>query len=208
MKADRVLCTVLCRRMPRSSGIGRTGNKHKRVKFASADEDEAKQERRLAAVQAAAAAAEVAATVAAGDDDAVREWLESVLRKVELQADADELADELERKRHKRFIGVGIACVEAVKSRIYEQCMSLRQWTILEPFLDAWEENKTDWKFMYPADQCDMCGYHLAFCRCRVPCSKCGQIKPRRAWQLLECYPVHDMCACEKNSNFGMRLFG
>ena len=49
--------------MPRSTGIGRTGNKHKRVKFASADEDKTKQERRLAALQAASAAAETAATV-------------------------------------------------------------------------------------------------------------------------------------------------
>ena len=105
--------------MPRSSGIGRTGNKHKRVKCASADEDNTKQERRLAALQAASAAAETAATVAAGDDDAVREWLESVLRKVELQAGSDELADELERRRHKRFIGAGIACVEAVKNRTF-----------------------------------------------------------------------------------------
>ena len=83
VKADRVLCTVLCRRMPRSAGIGRTGNKHKRVKFTSADEDEAKQERRPAAVQAAAAEADVAATVAAGDDDAVREWLECGERATE-----------------------------------------------------------------------------------------------------------------------------
>ena len=125
--------------MPRSSGIGRTGNKHKRVKFASADEDKTKQERRLAALQAASAAAETAATVAAGDDDAVREWLESVLRKVELQAGSDELADELERRRHKRFIGAGIACVEAVKNRTFQACLSLRQRTILEPFLDAWD---------------------------------------------------------------------
>ena len=201
VKADRVLCTVLCRRMPRSSGIGRTGNKHKRVKFASADEDEATQERRLAAVQAAAAAADVAATVAAGDDDAVREWLESVLQKVELQASSDELEDELERRRHNRFIGAGIACVEAVKRRTFQACEIGRQRTILEPFYDAYEQNKMDWQFMYPADQCDKCGCHLALCKCRMPCSKCGQIKPRRAWQLLEFEPFHDMCACEKNSN-------
>ena len=201
VKADRVLCTVLCRRMPRSSGIGRTGNKHKRVRFASADEDEATQERRLAAVQAAAAAADAAATVAAGDDDAVREWLESVLQKVELQADAGELADELQRRRRNKFIGAGVACVEAVKSRTFEAPLSLRQRTILEPFIDAYEHNKMEWQFMYPADQCDKCGCHLALCKCRMPCSKCGQIKPRRAWRLLECYPFHDMCACEKNSN-------
>ena len=119
LKADRVLCTVLSRRMPRSSGIGRTGNKHKRVKFASADEDKTKQERRLAALQAS--------SVAAGDDDAVREWLESVLQKVELQADSDELEDEQERRRHQRFVGVGIACVEAVKNRTYQACLSLRR---------------------------------------------------------------------------------
>ena len=63
-------------------------------------------------MQAAAAAADAAATVAAGDDDAVREWLESVLQKVELQADAGELADvELQRRRRNRFIGAGVACV-------------------------------------------------------------------------------------------------
>ena len=99
--------------MPRSSGIGRTGNKHKKVKFKSADDDEAKQERRLAALQAAAAAAETSASVAAGNDAAVREWLESVLKKVELAADSDELQRELERRQHGIFIGLGIACVEA-----------------------------------------------------------------------------------------------
>ena len=194
--------------MPRSTGIGRTGKKHKRVKFECAAEEEPKENSGLATLEAAVAAAEVAVQVAEGDDEAVREWLDGVLKQVENQESKDELELELERRRHDRYIGAGIACVEAVKRRTFQRMLSGRQRTLLEPFLDAWEQNRNDWQFMYPADQCDKCGCHLALCKCLVTCSKCGQIVPRRAWQLLACYPIDDMCACEKISNITVRLCG
>ena len=104
--------------MPRNAGIGRTGKKHKKRKLAApAAEDGASEAPRLAALEAAVAAAQVAAQVAAGDDSAVRTWLDNVLEQVEKQVADDEDRAERERDRHDRFIGVGVACVEAIKRR-------------------------------------------------------------------------------------------
>ena len=194
--------------MPRASGA-RTGQKHKKPKLtAPAAEDSARETPRLAALEAAVAAAKVAAQVAQGDDDAVRQWLDSVLEQVKTQVEIDEDRAEIERDRHDRFVGVAVACVEAVKRRTFQQYPSSSERSILRPFLNALHVNRVEWSLEYPADKCDKCLIHIAYCQCRVSCSKCGQNVPRRAWQVCSIYPMNDMCRCEKISNFAGRVFG
>ena len=189
--------------MPRNAGIGRTGKKHKKRKLAApAAEDGASEAPRLAALEAAVAAAQVAAQVAAGDDSAVRTWLDNVLEQVEKQVADDEDRAERERDRHDRFIGVGVACVEAIKRRTFKQYPSPSERSMLHPFQNALQVNQREWVLTYPDDWCDKCGFHVAHCWCRASCGKCGQNVPRRAWQVCSVYPMNNMCRCEKISNF------
>ena len=119
VKADRMLCSVVLQdhaSMPRASGA-RTGKKHKKRKLnPPAIEDGSSEEPRLAAAEAAVASLKVAAQVATGDGGAVRKWLYDMLEQVEKQVADDEDRAQLERDRHHRVIGVGVACVEDVKS--------------------------------------------------------------------------------------------
>ena len=126
-----------------------------------------------------------------------------------MQGEIDEDRAEIEHDRHDRFVGVAVACVEAVKHRTFKQYPSLSERSILRPFLNALQANREEWSLEYPVDKCDKClQHHIAYCHCRVPCSKCGQNVPRRAWQVCFFYPANDMCACEKISNFAGRLCG
>ena len=59
----------------------------------------------------------------------------------------------------------------------------------MRPFKHALQANLRVWTESYPADKCDKCAMHLAHCRCRDACSKCGQEKWRRAWRLYCIYP-------------------
>ena len=194
--------------MPRASGA-RTGLKHKKWKLtAPTSEVSASEPPVLAALKAAVASAQVAAQVAAGDDSAVGKWLDDLLEQVEKQVADDEDRAERERDKHDRFVGVGVACVEAVKRRTFKQYPNPSERSILRPFLKALQVNRVEWSREYPADKCDKCLVHIAYCQCRVPCSKCGQNVPRRAWQVCSVYPMNDMCRCEKISNFAARMCG
>ena len=194
--------------MPRSAGIGRTGTKHKRARSERAAEDSHKQGPRLVALEAAVAAAATAVRVAQGDDAAVREWLDGVLKQVERQVEIDEFQAELEREKRDSYVAAAVACVEAIKHRTVRHRPTDAEYSRMRPFYHALEANLRVWSQSYPADKCDKCARHLAFCVCREACSKCGQVKWRRAWRLYCVYPANDMCTCEKISNFGMRLLG
>ena len=194
--------------MPRCSGA-RTGQKLKKRKLtAPTTEVSASESPVLAALEAAVASAQVAAQVAAGDDGAVRTWLDDLLEQVEKQVADDEDRAELERDRHDRFVSVGVACVESIKRRTFKQYPTPSERSILRPFLNALQVNREEWWLEYPADKCDKCLKHIAYCQCRAPCSKCGQNVPRRAWQVCSIYPMNDMCRCEKISNFAARMCG
>ena len=180
--------------MPRNCGA-RTGQKHKKRKLtAPTAEDSTSEAPVLAALEAdfAASAQVVAAHVAAGDGSAVRTWLDDVLEQVEKQVADDEDRAELERDRHDRFIGVGVACVKGIKRRTIKQYPSPSESSMLRPFQNALQVNRVEWRLEYPADKCDTCLKHIAYCQCRMPCSKCGQNVPRRAWQVCSVYPMND----------------
>ena len=65
--------------------------------------------------------------------------INSVLEQVKTQVEIDEDRAEIERDRHDRFVGVAVACVEAVKRRTSKQypSPSLFERSILRPFLNA-----------------------------------------------------------------------
>ena len=103
--------------MPRQTGC-RTGQKHKKRKVADpATEQYAKHECKMDSLQAAAAAAKAAALVAEVDDEAVRMWLDSVLKQVIKQVSADEAKQgQVRRWRICEEIATGDEFVEFVVS--------------------------------------------------------------------------------------------
>ena len=195
--------------MPRNAGIGRKGQKHKKRDHAAlVAEADASEQPTIVALEAAVASVEAAARVAAGDEAGVRNWLDDLLKQVERQVQIDEDLADLEREQRDIFVAAAVACAEAVKRRTLRQYPTDVERSRMQPFYNALQANLREWSQSYPADKCDKCARHLAHCVCRDPCSKCGQLKWRRAWRFYCVYPANDMCACEKISNFGMRLFG
>ena len=87
-KADRVLCTVRVAGHAAQHRHRQDGQEAQarqvRVRSRGGAEGEP------AALEAAVAAAEVAVQVAEGDDEAVREWLDGVLKQVEEQVEINE----------------------------------------------------------------------------------------------------------------------
>ena len=155
----------------------------------------ASEQPRIVALEAAVAAAEVAARVAEGDDAGVRSWLDDVLKQVERQVQIDEDQAELEREQHDVYVAAAVACAEAIKRRTLRQYPTDAEYSRMRPFDNALRANLREWRKSYPADKCDKCASHLAYCVCRAPCSNCGQLKWRRAWRLYCVYPANDMCA-------------
>ena len=170
--------------MPRATG-SRTGTKHlKRKKPLPAAEESASQQPRLVALEAAMASVEAAARVAEGDDAGVRSWLDDVLKQVERQVQFDEDQADLEREQRDIYVAAAVACVEAIKRRTLRQYPTDAERSRMRPFYHALQENLRVWSQSYPADKCDKCARHLAHCVCRDACTKCGQVKWRRAWRL------------------------
>ena len=171
--------------MPRNAGIGRTGRKHKKRDHATLVNDaSASEQPRIVALEAAVAAAEVAARVAEGDQAGVRSWLDDVLKQVERQVQIDEDQAELEREKRDSYVAAAVACVEAIKHRTVRHRPTDAEYSRMRPFYHALEANLRVWSQSYPADKCDKCARHLAHRVCRDSCSKCGQVKWRRAWRL------------------------
>ena len=189
--------------MLRNSG-SRTGQKHlKRKDQPPADDDGASEQPRLAALKAAVTAAEAAVRVAEGDDAGVRSWLNDLLQQVErqVQIDEDQAEEEREQRDEQRdvYMAAAVACVEAIKRRTVRQSPTDAERARMQPFKSALVANLRAWSQSYPADKCDKCEKHLAWCLCRGPCSKCGQRAWRRAWRLYCVYPAN---VCQQQSRF------
>ena len=186
--------------MPRQTGC-RTGQKHKKRKVADpATEQYAKHECKMDSLQAAAAAAKAAALVAEVDDEAVRMWLDSVLKQVIKQVSADKAKQGQERRWRAMREATAIACAEAYKRRREHRSSDDADADEHDCFYDAWKQSVREWEWSYPGDQCRECARHLSRCFCRVPCRKCGECVLRRAWQVNVLFPEADECLCDKVS--------
>ena len=101
--------------MPRSSGIGRTGNKHKRVKFEEEEPKEPKENPRLADLEAAVAAVlkSLSKSLRVTTVPCASGWtVISVLEQVELQARIEKAQAERALRAQQMHEATAIACAE------------------------------------------------------------------------------------------------
>ena len=183
--------------MPRSTGIGRTGKKHKRKYEEASTEASQGHESKVATLEAAIAKSEAAQLAVEDEDVVVLEWLGNVLEQVMVQARIDDAKARSRQRSRDMHAAVVVACAESLKRRVLGRGDDA-EWCALRPFYDALHQNVREWEDAFPEDRCSDCERHLARCICRAPCKKCRRDVPRRAWSVCYLFPERDVCLCEK----------